>query len=277
MKPGLYTRDQLSNDAYHASSPISSSGLKRILQSPAHFKYPPASTVTRAKDIGSAIHCAVLEPDRFLTDYRVIDCEDRRSTIYKAACRDRDGSYVLTQAEGDNVQGMRDGIMLNRSCRELIEMHGDYELSLAVKDPVTGVMVKVRYDKLCRSSGKPIDLKKTQCARARDFQRAIENYGYHISAALYQDAWEWLHGETIEPMRWIAVEEKSPNAAMLYKINPETLALGRALYRDALNIYADCLDKDNWPAYGDDEEEIGVPTWALEQSEEIDLSGLEEV
>jgi hypothetical protein len=268
MKEGLYTRDQLGNDQYHASEPVSSSGLKRILQSPAHFKYPAANTVTRAKDIGSAIHCAVLETDRFMADYRVVDCEDRRSAIYKAACKDRDGSYVLTQAEGDNIQGMQEGIMRNRSCRELIEMPGDYELSLVVKDPVTGVLVKVRYDKLCRMNAIPVDLKKTQSAKPSDFQRAIINYDYHLSAALYQDAWEWLHGETLQPMRWIACEEKSPHAAMRYKIDEEALMVGRALYRDALNIYAECLDKGEWPAYGDDEEEMGIPGWAISQFEE---------
>jgi hypothetical protein len=277
MKEGIYTGDQLSNEQYHASEPISSSGLKRILQSPAHFKYPPARTDTRAKDIGSALHCAILEPMRYKTDYLTVDCEDRRSAIYKSACKYRAGSNVLTQAEGDNIKGMMCGVMRNGSCRELLEMPGDYELSVVAKDPVTGVLVKVRYDKLCRMHAIPIDLKKTQSAKPADFQRAIINYDYHLSAALYQDVWEWLHGETLQPMRWIACEEKSPHAAMRYKIDEETLMLGRALYRDALNIYAECLDKGEWPAYGDDEEEIGIPAWAFDRADETDLSSLEEV
>lgn len=263
--PGLYT--DLSNDEYHKSAAVGSSGLKLILQSPAHFRYPPKRDVTRAKDIGSAIHCAILEPERFKTDYRIVDCEDRRSAIYKAACKDMDGSYVLTIAEADNVKGMQAGVMRNRSCRELIEAPGQQELSLFVKDPVTGVMVKVRYDKLINSS-MPVDLKKTQEANADKFRRAITNYSYHLSAALYMDAWEWLHGEKLEPMRWIAVEEKSPNASMRYVIEEESLAYGRAQYREALNIYADCLEKDEWPAYGDDEQECGVTSWAINEFED---------
>jgi len=270
-KPGrpsfaLGIHENVSNEDYHRSEPIGSTGLKRILQSPAHFRYPRKYDSTRAKETGSAIHCAVLEPARFVTDYRIVECDARTSAIYKAACKDIPKERVFTSAEHENIQGMQKGVMRNPGCRELIELPGRYELSLFTKCPVTGVLVKVRYDKLT-NSGIPVDLKKTQVSARDAFSRAVYAYGYHISAALYMDAWEWQFGEKLDVMRWIAVEEQSPHAAMRYMPDADALMIGRAKYTEALQIYANCLDRDEWPAY-DEPEEIGLPGYAISQFEE---------
>lgn len=264
--PGLH--ENLSNENYHRSAPIGSTGLKRILQSPAHFRYPPKRNSTRNMEIGTAIHCQILEPERFKTDYRIVECDARTSALYKAACKDFDKERVLTSAEYENVLGMQKGVKRNRSCQELVEAEGRYELSLFTKDPVSGLHVKVRYDKLT-NAGMPIDLKKTQKADKETFRRTIHNYGYHISAAFYMDCWEWQFGETLDVMRWLAVEEQSPHAAMRYMPDADALMIGRAMYREALEIYDRCLQNDEWPIYDDKEdEEIGLPNYAVSNYEE---------
>jgi exodeoxyribonuclease VIII len=265
----LGIHENVSNEDYHRSEPVGSTGLKRILQSPAHFRWPKKFDSTRAKEIGSAIHCAILEPDRFLTDYKIVDCEDRRKTLYTTACKTMPSDRVFITKEYENIKGAHKGVMRNPECRELIELPGRYELSLFTKCPVTGVLVKVRYDKLT-DSGIPVDLKKTQDARRDAFSRAIYAYGYHISAALYMDAWEWQFGEKLDVMRWIAVEEQSPHAAMRYMPDEDALMIGRAKYTEALQIYANCLDRDEWPAY-DEPEEIGLPYYVLRQEDEVEI------
>lgn len=261
----------VSNDDYHRSEGVGSSSLKRMLRSPAHFRYPKPYDSTRAKEIGSAVHCAILEPDRFKIDYRIVECDDRKSPLYKAACKDHPKECVLTTGEAENVIGMQAGVMRNRGCRELIEAPGKYELSVWAKDPETGLIVKVRFDKLL-DCGLPVDLKKTQDSSDYAFSKSIEAYKYHLSAAYYMDVWEWAFGETIQPMRWIAVEEQRPHAAERYKIDEESLMIGRALYREALNRYAECMDKDEWPTYSAGEErEIGVPFWERERADEVEI------
>lgn len=273
----LGLHEGMGNHEYHSSSPIGSTGLKRILQSPAHFRFPPKRSSTRNMEIGTAIHCQILEPDRFATDYRIVECDARTSSLYKAACKDFDKERVLTSAEYENVLGMQKGVRRNKSCQELVEADGRYELSLFTKDPITGLHVKVRYDKLT-DSGMPVDLKKTQKADKETFRRTIHNYGYHISAAFYMDCWEWQFGETLDVMRWIAVEEQSPHAAMRYKPDADALMIGRAMYREALEIYDRCLQNDEWPIYDDQEdEEIGLPGYAVSQYEdELEVTGLDE-
>ena len=261
---GLY--EHLSNEDYHRSTPIGSTGLKRILQSPAHFRYPKKFDSTRAKETGTAIHCAIWEPERFLTDYRIVECDARTSALYKAACKDMPKDRVFTSAEFENIKGMQAGAMRNTKTRQLIEMPGRCELSLFTVHPGTGVAVKCRYDKLS-DSGMPIDLKKTQVSSRDAFSRSVHAYGYHISAAFYMDCWEWQYGEKLDVMRWLAVEEQSPHVAMRYRPDPDALMIGRAMYTEALEIYAKCLDRDEWPGY-DDEEELPLPSWAVGQFEE---------
>jgi len=261
----------LSNEDYHASEPVSSTGLKRILVSPAHFRYPNPFNATRAKEIGSAIHCRILESDRWDTDYKVVECDARTSALYKAACKDHPKERVLTSAEYENVLGMQKGCMRNPRFREIIEADGKYELSLFTTDPETGVPVKVRYDKLIPSILQPFDLKKTQKADRYNFGKTIQSYGYHISAALYQIAWEWEFKEKMQPMLWGAIEEQSPHIGMVYRPDDEMMVVASVLLRQALNIYAECLDSDNWHGYLDDSEEISLPHWALEQSDEVEI------
>ncbi len=266
MKEGIYTSDQLSNEQYHASEGISKSGIDRVARSPQHFVSGGIHEPSRAMEIGTAIHCAVLEPMVYKREYRTVDCMARTSAIYKAACKDRDSSLVLTQAEGDKIEGMQAAIMRNKSAAMLLSGEGQNELSVFAKDPETGVLVKCRFDRLI--GGVAVDLKKTQDARSPAFSRAIENYRYHVQAAFYMDVYHWATGETLSSFKFIAVEESSPHGVRVYTINEESIMVGRALYRDALNIYAECLDKGEWPAYGDDEEEIGIPGWAISQFED---------
>lgn len=264
----------LSNESYHRSAPIGSTGLKRILVSPAHFRYPNPFNATRAKEIGSAIHCRILESDRWEKDYKVVECDARTSALYKAATKSHPKERVLTSVEYENILGMQRGVMRNPLCRELVEADGLYEASLFTVDPVTGIPVKVRYDKIITGWSMPVDLKKTQDASRKAFSRTIHNYGYYISAAFYQDAWFWHYGEKLEPMRWIAVEEQSPHLAQRYKPDEDALMIGRAMYREALEVYARCLDADYWPGYEDGDESIGLPNYAIsdfEESLEVDL------
>ena len=64
--PGI--RDDISHADYLAIDAFSSSGAKRLLQSPLHFDYDrrnPGDSDSDAKRMGSALHLGVLEPDRY--------------------------------------------------------------------------------------------------------------------------------------------------------------------------------------------------------------------
>lgn len=75
MQPGVYSNDQLSSDAYHASEGISKSGLDEIAQSPLHYweRYlnpdREIKAPTPALIVGQAFHTLIGEPEKFSNQF----------------------------------------------------------------------------------------------------------------------------------------------------------------------------------------------------------------
>lgn len=267
------------NDVYHAEpNSISKSGLDLVARSPAHYKFRKFSEPTRAMEIGTAIHTALLEPERFASEYVLLkDVKDRRASEFKDAAKIHGSERVLTADESANVSGMFESVYAQKQAKYWLEKAGYREASLFAIDPVTGVGVRCRYDILTKC-GNILDLKKTQDARYESFEKSIFNYKYYVQAAFYLDCWEWATGEKLDSFRIIAVEENLPHAAMVYKIDDTAIAEGRKQYREALNIYADCLASNDWSCYPcSDNEVIGLPEWYVRRLEnELEVTLTEE-
>ena len=265
MQPGIYTVEKLSNEDYHAADGISKSGLDLILRSPAHYRFSEKREATRAMEIGTALHCAILEPDRFTADYMLLrEVTDRRASAYKECCKVWSVERVLTGTEADRVAGMQESARSNPHMAGYLSAPGRYELSVFATDPETGVLVKCRFDKLL-DDGVGFDLKKTQ--DIREFAKSVANYGYHMQAAFYMDVYQWATGQTLQSFVFAAVEEMLPHASAPFVLDEEALDIGRMLYRKALNEYADCLHKDEWPGIACEQQTIQLPSWYINQFE----------
>lgn len=252
---------------YHAHRSISKSSLDLFNRSPAHYKFAAARQPTRHMAIGSAIHCALLEPARFETDYLILDVADRRASEWREAKKQRGtDEYILTRAEADGVLGMQAAVFANPQTHDLLNQpHDDCEISVFAHDPETGLLCRARVDLLGDTWA--LDLKKTQDARADAFSRAIGNYRYHVQAAFYSDVIGWATGTQPERFKFLAVEENPPHANRVYTLDDEAMAAGRAAYRADLTRYAECVETDEWPAYDDEPELIGLPGWMLAEIE----------
>jgi len=268
------------NDVYHSLPGISASGLKTIAQkSPAHYANPKPRKATRHMEIGTAIHTALLEPERFESEYILLpEVEDRRKPEYKQAVKSAGTSeLVLVGQEVAKVTGMQDAAFANQEAAKLLRSDGFCELSGIVKDPVTGVICRHRFDKLCVIDGWAVDIKKTQDASYEGFQKAIYNYQYHMQAAFYLDQYEWMTGERLKGMKFVAIEEDKPHAVGVYYLDDGSLQIGRELHRDALNTYAECETNNEWPSYPGSEQAqiISLPEWALARYEnELEDGGI---
>lgn len=258
----------MSNTDYHAHDSISKSGLDLVARSPAHFRYQEKREPTRAMVIGSALHAAVLEPDLFASQYMLLrNVAARRASEYKQAVAVHGADFVLTGSEADYVAGMQETVRSHPYAGRVLSEPGRAELSVITTDPVTGVAVRCRFDWLT-DAGKPVDLKTTQDARPEAFSRSVANYRYHVQAAFYSDVWQWETGETLDRFVFLAVEKSMPHALAPYMLDDEAIAEGRRLYREALNLYADCLERDEWPGYDAQPQWLCLPAWAVEFNEE---------
>ncbi len=250
------------NDAYHAYAGISKSGLDLIARSPAHYAYRSPQEQTRAMVIGSATHAAILEPDVFAKQYMLLkDVTDRRSSAYKQAVEQYGADNVLTGTEADAVAGMQAALQLNAAAKQLLDAQGWTELACFASDPVTGVLVKCKFDKLTTDL-LSVDLKTTQ--DLRDFAKSVANYRYHVQAAFYADVFEWCTGLQLSGFEFIAVEKDAPNASRIFVLDTPSIDYGRKLYRQALDVYAECLRNDEWPLPAGETEYITLPYWAAD-------------
>lgn len=260
---------RMPNEVYHSTPEgISSSGLKQMLRSPAHYKFQASSEPSRAMILGTAIHTALLEPDRFADEYVLLrDVKDRRASEYKQAVKVHGSENVLVSSEADNVAGMQETVLANPAMSERLQAEGWRELSLFVRDPETGVLIRVRYD-LLSVSGIAVDVKKCQDARPEEFSKAIFNYGYDLQAALYSDAFEWATGKPLGAFEFAAIEEQMPHGHKLYLLDETAMQEGRRKYREALSLYAECERSNDWPNLSCDGVEIlGLPGWRVNQIE----------
>jgi exodeoxyribonuclease VIII len=250
------------NDAYHAYEGISKSGLDLIARSPAHYAYRTASEPSRAMVIGSATHAAILEPEQFDKQYMLLrDVTDRRSSVYKQAAEQFGADNVLTGTEADAVIGMRESVRLNSTAVELLDAEGYVEIAAFATDPITGVLVKCKFDKLLKDL-RSVDLKTTQ--DLRDFAKSVANYRYHVQQAYYSDVFAWATGLQLESFDFLAVEKDAPNASRLFRLDTPSIDYGRKLYRQALDLYAECLSRNEWPMPSGETEYITLPSWAAD-------------
>jgi exodeoxyribonuclease VIII len=237
------------NEIYHShAGSISNSGLSLVARSPAHYYHAPRSTSSRAQEIGTAFHAALLEPARFDEQYMVVSVDDRRVTAYRDAAKVYGGDKTLTESEGSSVYVMREAVRANDAANEIMTDEGMAELSAFVIDPETGVLMRCRFDWLT-VDGVCVDIKKTQDCREWAFSRSLHNYRYHVQAAMYSHIYELLFDRPLQSFKILAIEEQPPCANVLYDIDPLAMQYGHKLYREALEAYAAAFRSGEWGSY----------------------------
>jgi len=244
---------------------VSQSGLKKINQSPAHFKaYADGlidSKQTKGMFIGTALHAAALEPEVFEQQYIIApeSFKTRAAAGLKRWKEEQDPALiVLMHHEAEKVFKMRESLHSHPWVGPRLR-GATCEYSCFAEDPETGIVCRIRCD-MITSNGMILDLKKTQDCRDEALAKSIGNYGYHVQNAFYMDVPAWLgEGYTPEGFAFIFIEEEAPHAIAVRFLDPDDVERGRTEYRRLLNIYAKCLENDSWPGYSDSPSVISLP------------------
>lgn len=260
----------ITDDTYHGdTTTISSSGLRTLIdRSPAHYRAEQSrpKTETPALLLGRAIHARVLEPETFTERFAVAPVCDRRTkegkAIWTAHLELHPDATTITAADSEVIEGIARAIEAHPIARSAIE-GAQAELSGYYVDPETGVRCRIRPDALRADIGVIVDLKSALDASPRAFERVMHQRGYHVQASMYAAGYHAITGEALTDFLIVAVEKAPPYAIGVYRISDAALMVGRATYRDALRLYAECLAADRWPGYSDRIEALTLPTWAI--------------
>lgn len=241
---------------------VSQTELKLLLGAPAKLRHERdnPSEPTDAMALGTALHVAVFEPDRFNSEYVRMPQFNRRTNAGKAehAAFIAEHPSHLSDDDYTAVIEMRDSA---RDAAGRLLRGGRSELSARWCDPDTGIWCKLRVDWAPTDIPILVDLKSTIDATLHGFPRQVYNFGYHIQGAFYSDGMAQC-GVATQAFVIIAVEKQPPYLAAVYELDDTAIAVGRDKYKEALATYRECMITDEWPGYERGVQVIGLPGWA---------------
>lgn len=267
---------------YASLQDVSITRLKELKRSPQHYRYRldhPKSSA--AMTLGTAAHCAVLEPERFATDFAVWG---RRTDSGRLAPRNgkaweefQDSNRareIITADDYELAVAMRNAVRGDASASKYLES-GDPEVVLRWE--MNGHACRGRVDWLTHIDGEPIivGLKTARDCRHFVFSSAAAKLGYHLQWAFYHDGYEIIAGKDARVVE-IVVESEPPHAVATYAIPNDIMEQGRSEYQDLLKLLSECQASGEWPGPVTNEEFLTLPSWVYERQEDISDLGLEE-
>lgn len=276
--PGLYPK--LPASLYHQRELglASKSVLDLVHRSPAHYKAwvdgVADNEETPALIFGSAFHCSLFEPDRFLVDYALepdfgdLRAVTGRTTSEQAkANKDRrdewrvnhQNTIALSVADHNTILGMTKAVS-NHSLVSRMIRDGEPELTLRWKDEETGLQCKSRTDYYVEKLAMVADVKTTMDASYEAFRKSIAKYRYYVQDAMYRRGFSAL-GKPLKHFIFIACEKTPPYAIATFTLNMDGVALGNEhATKDMLKLSA-CLRTNDWPGYANGIQQVDLPPW----------------
>lgn len=271
----------LPNEEYHSLPAISSSGLKLMKRSPAHYYAQyldpnrEPNDPTPAMKLGTAWHAAIFEPGLFERDYaKIPDGLDRRTKEGKALYAEMidSGREPLSGPDHQRVLTMAEAARNHPAMRVIFDLPGGAaEMSMFAADPNTGAQCKIRPDYAvgpCSmfQNGLIVDGKSTEDGSKDAFPRTAWNLDYFLQAAFYVDVYQMVMGTERPPVfAWLVQEKSRPYETAIYSAGDDLIEYGRRQYRPMVDLWAQCMERSEWPGYPQIVQALALPAWAEKQ------------
>lgn len=263
----------LSDKEYHSKPHLSSHQLKEFMRSPAHYKalFERKHKASKAMEIGTCIHMALLEPDRFESSLNYEESCDRKSKAGKElydqwlqALKPDDivvsgrtsrpvelDNIIITARDVDNLRGMQRAYYKHGWVSQVHTDGSEHQNELSVFQEFEGVSLRSRFDKVI--DGRIlVDLKKTQDANPNTWKYDFKRYGYGYQMAFYRFMFYLEYGQYPEHVVVVAIEENYPHAVVAYEIPSWDLDSFEDTVIQGIRRFKECFDADTWPSYCDD-------------------------
>ncbi|GAA5563593.1 exodeoxyribonuclease 8 [Acinetobacter schindleri] len=273
--------ESMSNDAYHASPEFSSSQLKDILRSRAHFHSNNILKENEREskkhfDFGTLAHTLFLEPEQFENEFVVGPKFDRRTKEGKAEAAAweaaNQGKIIIDQEMLDGARRIVQNLRSLSSYQIMQNFKGMAEASIFFTDPVYALNLRVRPDYHivpCDEfpNGLIMDVKTSTDARQFKFSKSCSDFGYDISAAMYREGFQQHYKTEEKPEFFFLVSESTaPFNVKQYRASSLFLSIGEQRYSKAKELLAESLLINEWEGYSTELEDISLPQYMLNQA-----------
>ncbi|AZP28401.1 PD-(D/E)XK nuclease-like domain-containing protein [Acinetobacter pittii] len=273
--------EHMSNEEYHASPEFSSSQLKDILRSSAHFYSNNILKENEREskkhfDFGTLAHTLFLEPEQFENEFVIGPKFDRRTKEGKAEAAAweaaNQGKIIIDQEMLDGAKRIAENLRSLSSYEIMQNNPGMAEASIFFTDPIYGLNLRVRPDYHiipCDEfpNGLIMDVKTSTDARQFKFSKSCADFGYDISAAMYREGFQqYYKTEEMPEFFFLVAESTAPFNVKQYRASSLFLSIGEQRYSKAKELLAESLIINEWKGYPTDLEDITLPQYMLKQA-----------
>lgn len=225
---------------------ISNSMLKHLKDSPQHLdsylKHPSWREEKQSYIDGRALHCMVLEYEKFNDLYFTVDDNEKCEEIGGAKPRSTK-IYKEWKAELLNENIDKQFISFSWYCDikfikekldkipQYVQLMQNTKKEIAYTKQLKGINCKCKVDAI-NPGNYIVDLKGyKECPNPSNFNKLVHMYSLLRQAAFYSD----ITG--VKQFWFVCVEKTYPFTVGLYEISEEKLKLGRLEYEELLEIY----------------------------------------
>lgn len=249
---------------YHSHPSLSSTGAKRIIECPAEFAYrrdhPERKDVF---DFGSAAHKIILGDGPTIHVVAADSWRSKAAQQEKAEARDEGRTPILFN-DYERAEDVADAVLTHPVIGPWFAS-GKAELSAMSTDEVTGVQMRARFDWLTEIDGRPTILDVKTAGRGVHpwaFGKVIADLKYHLSAAWYRRV-AIACGIEDPDFRLVAVSKEPPHEVRAFTLPQAALDVGDDLTGRALDLYRQCVARDEWPCLHPAVVEAELPNYAF--------------
>lgn len=257
---------------YHAWNCVSVSWLHKMADSPATLKDWldfGGDETTESKELGSAVHCAVLEGPTFNKRYTMVPKDmSKRTNAYKAwkAEQEKVGLAVLDEADMRWCMAITSRVAFSQRMAQMLA-EAKTEVSLVAE--INGIVCKARVDLWL--PGELGDLKTTIKSR-EEFTDEIFRRRWHAQAWWYMTMAHAV-GNPVEKFTFVAAHKRRPFLVSYHEMGLDSPAarLGMRYCLEHLAKIEACSKARQWPGYPDEALPVEPPTWQQQEEPEPDL------
>jgi hypothetical protein len=234
-------------DTYHALPGLASTGIKRMLEAPAVYRWhadnpePPK----KAYDLGHAVHGRVLGVG---LDEAIIP-GPWTTTAAKAAVKEarEAGLIPLKPEDAEQADLMAHAVAVHPDAGPLFR-GGQPEVSLIWDDPETGVRCRGRLDYFHPVPNVVVDLKTAASSDPSRYARTAVDLGSAEQREHYSDGVELLTGARPDRFLHVLVGKTPPYLVSVVDLAAFAPVAGERV-RQAIDLYAKCLSTNTWPGF----------------------------
>jgi hypothetical protein len=216
--------NKLKNDEHYygefGNQYLSNSHVSKLLKDPLNVFKP--SKPSPAFLVGGYFHTCILEPNK-IDKYKVVKSSTRNTKEYKDVSG---GELCLLQHEVDTIELMREKVMANDICKDLIQL-GNVEYEVPGITDLFSNKWKGKADIVNHDEKLIIDLKTT--ADIDKFQWSASKYNYDSQAYIYSKLFGY-------EMLFIVIDKATHKIGM-FDCSPEFYARGEDKVRRASEAY----------------------------------------